>query len=438
MRFQNLQDWLRWQESLHPRAIDPGLERVSRVARRLGLDRPSGLTLTIAGTNGKGSSVAYADSILRSAGYRTGAYTSPHLLRYNERIRINGVESSDAQLLRAFHAIDQARGRITLSYFEFGTLAALYLFQEAPVDIQLLEVGLGGRLDAVNLVDADVALVSSIGLDHADWLGSDLETIGREKAGVFRADRPAVFAASAMPASIAEVAGARGARLCRAGEHYHWLRTADSRWEWRGPGRIVPELPLPGIAGEVQVANAAGVIAALEQLDLPRAIDDETIRQGLREARLGGRLQRLPGTVEWLLDVAHNADSARVLADWLLAYPPRGRRIGLIGLMRRKDPAAVLAPLYDCMNGWLLLDLQDPEAWSPETLAGLLPTGMVRGQGDGMELLRASEQSLGVGDQLVIFGSFRTVEQMLRARGARLPEPAADTGNDPGVASAGP
>lgn len=438
MRFQNLQDWLRWQESLHPRAIDPGLERVSRVARRLGLDRPRCLTLTIAGTNGKGSSVTYAESILRFAGYRTGAYTSPHLLRYNERIRVDGVDSSDAQLLRAFHAIDQARGSITLSYFEFGTLAALYLFQEASVDIQVLEVGLGGRLDAVNLVDGDVALVSSIGLDHADWLGCDLETIGREKAGVFRADRPAVFAASAMPASIAEVAGARGARLCRAGEHYHWSRTADNRWQWWGPDRVIAELPLPGIAGEVQVANAAGVIAALEQLDLPRTIDDERIRQGLRDARLGGRLQRLPGTVEWLLDVAHNADSARVLADWLLAHPATGRRIGVIGLMRRKDPAAVLAPLCDCMDGWLLLDLQDPEAWSPETLAGLLPTEMVRGQGDAMGLLRASEQSLGDGDQLVIFGSFRTVEQMLRARCAGLPEPTSVAGSDPGLASTGP
>lgn len=438
MRFQHLQDWLLWQESLHPRAIDPGLERVARVARRLGLDRPRCRTLTIAGTNGKGSSVACAEAILRAAGYRTGAYTSPHLLRYNERIRIDGADSTDAELLQAFDAIDRARGSMTLSYFEFGTLAALYLFRQAEVDVQLLEVGLGGRLDAVNLVDADVALVSSIGLDHADWLGPDLETIGREKAGVFRADRPAVFAASAMPASIAEVAGARGARLLRAGEDYHWHRTKDAHWQWQDANRTLRDLPMPGIPGDVQLANAAGVIAALGQLGLPRCLDDAVIRQGLREVRLGGRLQRLPGAVEWLLDVAHNADSARVLADWLSAHPVSGRRIGLIGLMRRKDPAAVLTPLCDCMDGWLLLDFRDAEAWSPDTLAGLLPAGHVRRQGSATELLRFSQQLLGAGDQLVIFGSFRTVEQMLLARAAALPEADAAAGGDPGLASAGP
>ncbi|MCK8514850.1 bifunctional tetrahydrofolate synthase/dihydrofolate synthase [Methylonatrum kenyense] len=438
MRFENLQDWLRWQESLHPRAIDPGLERVGRVALRLGLDRPDCLTLTVAGTNGKGSSVACAESILRAAGYRTGAYTSPHLLRYNERIRIDGVDSSDHQLLRAFDAIDQARGGITLSYFEFGTLAALYLFRQASVDVQLLEVGLGGRLDAVNLVDADVALVASIGLDHAEWLGHDLETIGREKAGIFRTERPAVFAASAMPGSIAEVAGARGSRLVRAGEHFHWSRTGDSHWQWRAADRIHADLPLPGIPGDVQLANAAGVIAALGLLPLPRPIGDETLRQGLAEVRLGGRLQRLPGTVEWLLDVAHNADSARVLADWLIAHPVTGRRIGVIGLMQRKDPAAVLTPLCDCMDGWLLLDLRDAEAWSPETLAGLLPTGRVHRQGEATALVDFSERNLGAGDQLVIFGSFRTVEQMLVAREVLLPNAGTAADRESGLVSSGP
>ncbi len=414
MRFQHLQEWLRWQETLHPRAIDPGLERVSRVARVLGLDRPDCLTLTIAGTNGKGSSVAYAESILRAAGYRTGTYTSPHLLRYNERIRIDGAECSDGDLVRAFDAIDGARGQSTLSYFEFGTLAALYLCREAAVDVQILEVGLGGRLDAVNLLDADVALVSSIGMDHAEWLGHDLESIGREKAGIFRAERAAIFADATMPDSIAEVATARGSRLLRAGEDYHWSETDAGSWQWQDDARCLMALPAPGIPGAVQIANAAGVVAALGQL--PLRIEEHAIREGLAGTRLSGRLQRLSGPVEWLLDVAHNADSARVLSQWLATHPVAGRRLAVIGLMRRKDPIAVLEPLMPYVDGWLLLDLQDPEAWTPAELAGHLPVGGVLQQGDAAALVGAADGMLQASDQLVVCGSFRTVEQMLLKR----------------------
>ncbi|MCC5857065.1 MAG: bifunctional tetrahydrofolate synthase/dihydrofolate synthase [Ectothiorhodospiraceae bacterium] len=416
MRFQRLDDWLAWQEQLHPRAIDPGLERVRAVAADLDLLTPGCPVLTVAGTNGKGASVAYAEAILGASGYRVGGYTSPHLLRYNERIRIHGEPVSDGALLRAFDAVDRARGTRTLSYFEFGTLAALWLFRDASVDVMVLEVGLGGRLDAVNVLDADVALVTSIGLDHAEWLGRDRESIGREKAGVFRRDRPAVFSGGDMPASVERYAREVGAPLSVAGRDYHVETAPDGRWRYTGHRWCLDHLPPPALQGAVQYANAAGVLRALELLSPRLPLIGESIAHGLGHARLDGRMQHLPGPVDWVLDVAHNADSARVLAQLLAAQPASGRRVALFALMARKDAEAVIAPLRGCFHGWYLMRLPDPDAWTPEALRGWLEAETVLGEGPPAELIPRLDSALAPGDQVVVFGSFRTVEEVLRRR----------------------
>jgi len=426
MRFPTLDQWLAWQETLHPVAIDLRLDRIRPVAAALGLLETGIATLTIAGTNGKGSCVAYAEAILGAAGHRTGAYTSPHLLQYNERIRIDGQNIADAPLVEAFAAVDQARGDITLSYFEFGTLAALWLFRQAGVDVQILEVGLGGRLDAVNLVDADVALITSIGIDHVDWLGPDVESIGREKAGIFRPHRPAVFASGELPASVVDMARSLGTPLAVGGRDYSWEVAADGRWNWRQGSQAWTGLPAPRNAIPVQYANAAGVLAALQALAVAHpqlAVGAGAIALGLGRASLDGRMQRLPGAVEWLIDVAHNADSARVLAQSLAQEPCKGRRLAVVALLQRKDRETVLAPLLDLIDGWYLLDLPDAGAWPPASMAqmlrGLLDEDRVLGQGEADVLMPLIESHCRAGDQVLVFGSFRTVEAVLRYKTAR-------------------
>ncbi len=423
MRHPTLAAWLQWQEGLHPRAIDPGLERVGAVADRLGLrpaDRP---LITVAGTNGKGSSVALLGAILTAAGYRTGAYTSPHLLRYNERIRIGGEEATDEAIMAAFDAIDRARDDITLSYFEFGTLAALWLFREQQVDVGLLEVGLGGRLDAVNIMDADVALLTSIGLDHAEWLGHDRNAIGREKAGIMRRDRPAVFSGEAMPEVIREMAAAQGTTLRVAGEDYDWQVGPGGEWDWRGSAVTLSGLPAPALPGPMQYRNAAGVLATLEQLREQLPVASEAVAEGLREARLPGRLQVLPGPVEWLLDVAHNADAVGVLAAELDRRPVAGRCHAVFGIMARKELEPVLEALGHRVDAWWPLSLPDPDARpAPQVVRELERRGeTVAGSGDAAALVASLSGQAEPGDRVIVFGSFRTVEEVMHAVGNAAP-----------------
>ncbi|HEY1077238.1 MAG TPA: Mur ligase family protein, partial [Fontimonas sp.] len=288
---RSLADWLSWQEKLHPRDIALGLGRVGEVARRLGLTEQAPPTLTVGGTNGKGSSAHLAALIYQQAGYHVGLYTSPHLLHYNERVRINGQLASDADLCRAFTAIDKARGDVSLTYFEFGTLAALWLFREAQVQVQVLEVGLGGRLDAVNILDADVALITSIGIDHQDWLGDSRESIAREKAGIFRHGRAAVVAEPDPPSSLIEVAQACGARLLRRGPDFQAQPSATG-WRWRGPAGTLDELPLPGLSGAAQLSNAAGVLAAVDALQPRCPVPASAIRSALPQLRVPGRCEQ--------------------------------------------------------------------------------------------------------------------------------------------------
>ena len=330
-----LKDWLSWQEDLHPKDIDLGLERASQVWERLTPpDLSDSIIISIAGTNGKGSTVALFEAILSQAGYRTGSYTSPHLLRYNERIRLNGEPVSDQTIVQAFEAIDAARNDMPLTYFEYGTLAALNIFSHEKPDVVLLEVGLGGRLDAVNIVDADLVMITSIALDHQEWLGNDRESIGREKAGIFRRGKPAVFSGREMPASIADQAkGKQVALYVNGQEFYH--KADGTHWRWQGPSGVIDNLPLPNLSGAHQLDNAAGVVMALELLATATPCDQDAIRQGLQTVSLSGRQQRVEKEgVQWILDVAHNPHAVAALRQQLQNHPVSGRTFAVLGMLQ--------------------------------------------------------------------------------------------------------
>ena len=335
MRFLTVAAWLTWQQAAHPVEIDPGLERIGAVWDRIG--KPLHATvLTVGGTNGKGSVTAYLDAILAAAGYETGWLTSPHLLRYNERIRVHGREVADADLLAAFAEIDAARGDISLTFFEWNTLAAFILFARAGVDVAVLEVGMGGRLDAVNLLDANAAAVVSVGLDHREWLGDTAEAIGHEKAGIFRAGRPAIFGERQVPRSVVAHAAAIGARLKRIGTDFDFVERADG-WDYVGFGSRRRELPLPALAGAAQLGNAAVALALLEAVEPRLLVPDEAVRAGLAGAWLPGRFQVVPGSPEWILDVAHNPHAAHSLAESLDSRPCAGRTVAVCGILGDKD-----------------------------------------------------------------------------------------------------
>ncbi len=418
MRFPRLQDWLSWQESLNPKTIDLGLERVAEVWRRLQPpDLSASTVISIAGTNGKGSSVALFEAMLEAGGYSTGSYTSPHLLRYNERIRLDGQPLFDQAIMDAFQAIDQARDDLPLTYFEFGTLAALYVFSRQQPDVVLLEVGLGGRLDAVNIIDADLALVTSIALDHQDWLGNDLEAIGREKAGIFRAGKPAVYSAPDMPQSIEAQACKLGAFLYRNGRDFQpHVDESPERWAWQGRGRLIEDLPLPALAGEHQLDNAAGVIMSLMLLEERLPLDARAFCQGLESAELPGRQQQIERSgVSWVLDVAHNPHAVARLAERLRTHPVPGRTLAVLGMLRDKDAARAGELMKDVVQEWHLSGIPDSRGQSAAELARRLATVGVQGDlHEGVrDALHAAQRQAGEGDRVVIFGSFHAVAEAL-------------------------
>jgi dihydrofolate synthase / folylpolyglutamate synthase len=414
----SLSEWLSWQETLHPSAIDLGLDRLLRTLQRLGWRRPSAPVVTIGGTNGKGSSAALTAAILAAAGHRVGVFTSPHLIRYHERITIAGREVSDASLIAAFERIDRAREADTLTFFEFNTLAALLVFETAGLDAIVLEVGMGGRLDAVNVVDPDVALVTSIALDHCDWLGGDLESIGREKAGIFRPGRPAVFGARTAPESIEATAASLGADLLRLGRDFDWAQNAG-RWTWRGRSRVLADLPPPALAGEVQFDNAAAVLCVLECLADRLPHGRAAIETGLRSVHLPGRFQSLTrGGREWILDVAHNPAAAKMLAAQLAARPLSGRTIAVCGILADKDIEGVGAALLDAIDTWVTAGLPGPRAVTSAQLAERLRRigAHVAATADTVVAACSAAQSLAApGDRIVVFGSFLTVGPALEA-----------------------
>ncbi len=413
MRFRSLAAWLDWQTGLNPKQVSLGLERVSLVWGRLGKPSLDAPVLTVAGSNGKGSSVAFAEAVLQAAGYRTGCYTSPHLLRYNERIRVDQQMVDDDRICAAFERIDLARADVPLTYFEFGTLAALWIFTQMQLDAVVLEVGLGGRLDAVNLIDPDVALITSIGLDHQDWLGENLEAIGGEKAGILRSGRPGVFSGRDMPHSIRRHAEQIGAPLSVAGEDYRIRRRSDG-WDLVAPDRVRRALPQPGMRGAVQVDNAAGVLVALDRLSTRLPVDQKAVRAGLLSARLPGRFDVRPGRPTWVLDVAHNPQAAGVLNDILGDYFTHGRVIAVCGMLDDKDAAGVARVLAGRFDAWYLVDLSaQPRGLAAPRLSELVSPELAEipvFAGAGVdETLNKIQADAAADDLVVVFGSFLTV-----------------------------
>ncbi len=416
-RFRRLDQWLKWQESLHFTAIELGLERCRQVAANMGLLQPAHTVISVAGTNGKGSSVVLLDEILRGAGYKTGRYTSPHLLRYNERICVNGREAGAAELCESFDRIDRARAGISLTYFEFGTLAALALFRAHQVEIALLEVGLGGRLDAVNVLDADAALITSIDLDHQQWLGDNRESIAREKAGILRNRAPAVCSDPHPPRAIMDCAGALGTPLSLAGRDYRYTINGD-HWDWRSDTRELTGLPRPLRYCDFQVQNAAGVLMLLEQISHAWPVDRRAICQGINRFRLDGRMQIIPGEVQTVLDVAHNPQSVRALVENLRLLPCVGQTHILIGMLKDKDHRAVFKLLNAVADSWHIVSLAEERGMPAAALAAELGSlGLsqnVRAWPAVKPALAHLKRTARPGDRIVITGSFITVGEALR------------------------
>lgn len=410
--------WLERQERSHPNAIDLGLARVREVARRLELLAPRHPVITVGGTNGKGSTVAFLDSILRAAGRRCGRFTSPHLTRYNERICIEGEEARDEDLIASFERIDAARGEITLTFFEYNALAALDRFARAQVDVALLEVGLGGRLDATNIVDADVAVVTSIGIDHVEWLGRSVEEIGREKAGIFRAGRPAVLGSAQMPRSIFAAIESLGARAVLPGQHFQVHERAQE-WDFSCGELSLRGLPRPALAGNQQLANAAAALAALTSSEFAADLSRANVARGLREVKIRGRFQRVPGEVEWVLDVAHNLPAAQGLRVDLATLPPARRTIAVCGVLADKDIAGITAELAPAIDAWVLAGLTGPRALATAELAARLPPeALVIARFDEVAAAcHAAREAAQAGDRIVVFGSFLTVGPALEFLG---------------------
>jgi dihydrofolate synthase/folylpolyglutamate synthase len=411
VRFSTLADWLSWQETLHPSAIDLGLTRLNQTLARLGWRRPACPVITVGGTNGKGSSVALLNRILTEAGYRVGTFTSPHLLRYNERIVIADRPVSDASLIAAFERIDAARGEDTLTFFEFNALAAFLVFETAGLDAIVLEVGMGGRLDAANAIDADAALVTSIALDHCEWLGRDVETIGREKAGIFRRDRPAVFGSMAMPESIAKSAEEVGARLLRLGRDFSFRRQGD-RWSWQGANSRCDDLPRPALVGDIQFDNASAVLAVLESLSQRLPAGRDAIVRGLQRVALPGRFQIIQGRVQWILDVAHNPAAAHTLASQLAERATSGRTIAVCGILGDKDIEGVADELRSRFDEWVLCGLSGARAVDVDQLSQRLAARGANVTAVAPDVASACALADGkarAGDRVVAFGSFLTV-----------------------------
>ncbi len=414
---QSLSDWLHYQESLHPVEIELGLDRVRTVWQRLHAGPAPFFTITVAGTNGKGSSVAMLEAILREAGHTVGAYTSPHLLRYNERIRLDGEPVADEALIAAFERVEQARADVPLTYFEFGTLAALDIFaREAPA-VVLLEVGLGGRLDAVNIVDADIALITGIGIDHVDWLGHDREAIGHEKAGILRPGRPAVFAGDEMPASIAARASELDAPLAVAGRDFAARCEGDSLI-WHG-GAGERSFPRPALPGDHQCANAGGVLAVLERLPDALHPDAAAIAAGLTRVHLPGRYTVRAGDPRWILDVAHNPQGMAMLAAQLGGDPVPGRTFAIVGMLRDKAVAEAMGILAPQVDHWLACAPDSPRALPAAELAGVLealtPKAPVTIHDAVDAAVQQARDQAKPGDRVLVCGSFLTVAAAMAA-----------------------
>jgi dihydrofolate synthase/folylpolyglutamate synthase len=421
---RNLADWLAHCERMHPTTMDLSLERTVEVARRLGITF-SVPVITVAGTNGKGSTCAMLESIARHAGYRTGLYQKPELVHFEERCRVDGTPVHADDLVPHFAAVEAARGDITLTQFEFSTLAIVRLLSLAAVDVIILEVGLGGRYDSVNAFDTDCAVITSIDLDHVQWLGPDRESIGAEKAQIMRPGKPAIVSDPLPPASIVAHGNGIGADLWLVGRDFN--HTGDrQQWNWAGRGRRYTGMSYPALRGANQLLNAAGAIAAFEALRDRLPISAQAIRTGLALVELPGRFQIVPGQPTLVLDVAHNAQAVAALALNLdaMGFFPRTRAV--FGAMADKDIPALLARLAPLVDAWYLCDLPTARAARAADLVALLPPPPDSGAREvhvhtsPAEALRAAAAASDPADRIVVFGSFYTVGGVLKEGLPRL------------------
>ncbi|EHS94256.1 TPA: bifunctional tetrahydrofolate synthase/dihydrofolate synthase [Klebsiella oxytoca] len=399
-----LATWLSYLEHLHSKTIDLGLARVSEVAQRMAVIKPAPFVFTVAGTNGKGTTCRTLESVLMAAGYKVGVYSSPHLVRYTERVRVQGEELPELAHTTSFAEIEAARGDISLSYFEFGTLSALWLFQQARLDVVILEVGLGGRLDATNIVDADVAVVTSIALDHTDWLGPDRESIGREKAGIFRSGKPAIVGEPDMPLTIAEVASEKGALLLRRGVDWQY-DASEQGWSFRDRLGTLNDLPLP----QVPLPNAATALAALRASGLK--VKEQAMRDGIQNAMLPGRFQIISEAPRTILDVAHNPHAAAYLAGRLKTLSKTGRVLAVVGMLHDKDIAGTLANLQAEVDDWYCAPLEGPRGATAEQLLEHLRAGKV--YTSVAQAWHAAMADARPEDTVLVCGSFHTVAHVM-------------------------
>ena len=411
---RSLDQWLAYQAQVHPQAIDLGLERLRVVLERLEWRQPTVPVITVAGTNGKGSVSAYCAAILRAAGYKVGTFTSPHLRDYRERILIHDRLAHAEELVAAFEKIEAARGSVSLTFFEFNALAALLIFEAGKLDAWVLQIGMGGRLDAVNVVDPDVAVVTSIGLDHQDYLGHTLEAIAREKAGIFRAGKTAVIGGREPSLVLESVARGLNAPLKRLAIEYNYVLDGAG-WRYRGTHWDLPHLPAPALKGDIQFTNAATALAALEEISPRLNIPAESLARGLTGVRLVGRFQLISPGVDspaWILDVAHNPDAARVLARNLSANPISGKTLAVCGILADKDAAEIVSMLERSIDSWWCASVDGMRGRSGQVLADVVRQEVqapVIAADNVASACAAALNAAGPLDRIVVFGSFHTV-----------------------------
>ncbi|KAF3981032.1 MAG: bifunctional tetrahydrofolate synthase/dihydrofolate synthase [Methylococcales symbiont of Hymedesmia sp. n. MRB-2018] len=423
-RFDSLKDWLSWQEGFHPRSIDLGLERATHVFNALQGDALKPPTIIVAGTNGKGSCIAFLEEIYRAQGYRVGSYTSPHILRYNERIRIDGQSVSDTEICDAFERIDAVRDEVSLSYFEFGTLAALDVFSHSNLDLQILEVGLGGRLDAVNIIDSDVSLITSVCIDHIDWLGETREAIAYEKAGIFRTDVPAIIGDMDPPCSLLNCANEVNTPLFCINQEFSYQVNENGCWDWSGclknKSLQYHFFPAPALKGKHQYGNAATVIMAITQMQSLMPVSEDSIRKGLKTVQLKGRFQLIEDDVPILLDVAHNPQAVTALFNYINdAFS--GKNIhAVFSMMKDKDIVAVIDIIKPVISHWYFASLSISRAVSESVIQQCFTQCGIKNVtldgNDTAAAYNAAKTNAKLGDLILVFGSFFLVSEFLELR----------------------
>lgn len=419
MYFDTLKDWLHWQEGLHPQSIDLGLHRAKKVFHALNPEKKQPITITVAGTNGKGSTVAFLEAIYRAQGLKVGSYTSPHILKYNERIKINGLPVSDDTLCNAFERIEAVRNETSLSYFEFSTLAALDIFSRADLDIQLLEVGLGGRLDTVNIIDSDAAIITSICIDHTDWLGDTRTAIAIEKSGVFRQHCPAIVGDIDPPTSLIDCAQKIKAQLLLINHNFSYEKSVNS-WNWQCHGKNLAKLPLPNLKGEHQYRNASCSLMAIESLQDKIPISDSTIQTGLKNAYISGRFQliKTENSAPILLDVSHNPHAAQALLDYLNTEFSKLPVYAIFNMMSDKDMQSVVTLMQPKIKHWYISPVNNPRTNKEIDTKNIfkksnikhISTGYSNFSSTFQSAKKAADNNQGL---LVIFGSFFLVSEYL-------------------------